>query len=97
MACITLIAPVAMATTQLARVIHYEGASTLHAVSRVERTLLRMSWVVATDPRRQAGITDAVDTVRVKYADSFTAHQSNIPLIRMAYVGARLGSNGASL
>ena len=49
MACITLTAPMAMATTQLARVIHYEDASTQQVESRVERTPLRMSWVVATD------------------------------------------------
>jgi len=49
MACITLIAPVAMATTQFARVIHYEDASTLHVENTVERTPLHMSWVVATD------------------------------------------------
>jgi len=49
MACITLFAPVAMATTQLSRVTHYEDASTLQVESNVERTPLRMSWVVATD------------------------------------------------
>ena len=49
MACITLFAPrVAMATTQLARVIHCEGVSS-PLVSNVERNSVRMSWVVVTD------------------------------------------------
>ena len=48
MACMTLNAPMAMATTQLARVIRYEDVSILEK-TRVERTPLRMSWVVATD------------------------------------------------
>ena len=50
MACITLFATrVAMATTQLARVIHCEGVSTPQLVSNVERNSVRMSWVVVTD------------------------------------------------
>lgn len=50
MACITLFAqPMAMATTQLARVIHYEDASTSQLASNVERKSLSMSWVVVTD------------------------------------------------
>ena len=48
MACMTLIAPMAMATTQLARVVRYEEASVLED-PRLERSPLRMSWVVATD------------------------------------------------
>ena len=48
MACITLMAPLAMATTQLASVIRYEDASTWQAPA-VNRITLRMSWVVATD------------------------------------------------
>lgn len=48
MACITWIAPMTMATTQLARVVRYEEASVLKN-PRLERTPLRMSWVVATD------------------------------------------------
>ena len=48
MACMTLIAPMAMATTQLARVVRYEETS-VSQETRVERTPLRMSWVVATD------------------------------------------------
>ena len=48
MACMTLIAPMTMATTQLARVVRYEEASVLENL-RLERTPLRMSWVVATD------------------------------------------------
>jgi hypothetical protein len=49
MACITLFAPMAMATTQLARVVRYENASSSHLVDNWENNLLRMSWVVATD------------------------------------------------
>ena len=48
MACMTLIAPMAMATTQLARVVRNEEASVLED-PRLERSPLRMSWVVATD------------------------------------------------
>ena len=48
MASMILIKPMAMATTQLARVVRYEKASVLEN-PRVERTPLRMSWVVATD------------------------------------------------
>lgn len=50
MACITLFAqPLAMATTQLARVVRYEEASNLHLESKMERAPLHMSWVVVTD------------------------------------------------
>ena len=50
MACITLFAPVAaMATTQLARVIHCDRVSSPQLVSNVERNSVRMSWVVVTD------------------------------------------------
>lgn len=50
MACITLFAqPVAMATTQLARVFHYQDALTSPWISNVERRPLSMSWVVVTD------------------------------------------------
>jgi|HubBroStandDraft_4_1064222.scaffolds.fasta_scaffold629819_1 hypothetical protein len=50
MACITLFAqPMAMATTQLARVIHYDNASPGRREGTVERKSLSMSWVVATD------------------------------------------------
>ena len=48
MACMTLIAPMAMATTQLARAVRYEETF-VSQETRVERTPLRMSWVVATD------------------------------------------------
>ena len=48
MACMTLIAPMAMATTQLAHVVRCEDAP-VSQETRVERTPLRMSWVVATD------------------------------------------------
>ena len=48
MACMTLNAPVAMATTHLARVVRYEE-TLVSQETRVERTPLRMSWVVATD------------------------------------------------
>jgi len=50
MACITLFAQtMAMATTQLARVIHYEDASPGQPGGTVESKSLRMSWVVVTD------------------------------------------------
>jgi len=38
-----------MATTQLARVVHYEDVSTPHLEGKVDRSSLRMSWVVVTD------------------------------------------------
>ena len=48
MSCMTLFAqPMAMATTELARVIHYEDAMQLEG--NLERNSLRMSWVVVTD------------------------------------------------
>jgi len=50
MACMTLFAPpLAMATTQLARVVHCEDASTSQFETKVDRTPLRLSWVVVTD------------------------------------------------
>jgi len=49
MACVTLFAPMAMATIELARAIHCEDAWTGQFDSNVERTSLRMSWVVVTD------------------------------------------------
>jgi len=49
MACITLAAPMAMATTQLARAAHYEHIRVGRLEINVERTPLRMSWVVVTD------------------------------------------------
>jgi hypothetical protein len=50
MACITLFAqPLAMATTQLARVIRYEDVPTWQLENNAERNILRMSWVVVTD------------------------------------------------
>jgi hypothetical protein len=48
MACMTLTQPLTMATTQLTRVAHQECASTRQFDSTVERTPLRMSWVVVT-------------------------------------------------
>jgi len=49
MACMTLFAqPMAMATTQLARVIHREDAFA-QLEGNLERNPLRMSWVVVTD------------------------------------------------
>lgn len=47
MACITLISPVAMATTQLERAIRYE-ASASGQVQSTEWQPLRMNWVVVT-------------------------------------------------
>ena len=50
MACMTLFAqPLAMATTQLARVVRYEEASNLHLENKMECAPLHMSWVVVTD------------------------------------------------
>jgi hypothetical protein len=49
MACMTLLAqPVAMATTQLARVIRYEVSAPQHE-QNTGRQPLRMNWVVVTD------------------------------------------------
>jgi hypothetical protein len=50
MACITLFEqPMAMATTQLARVIHYENVSSYQLEDHMEHESLSMSWVVVTD------------------------------------------------
>jgi hypothetical protein len=50
MACITLFAqPLAMATTQLARAVHYEDVTPWQLERNVERKPLSMSWVVVTD------------------------------------------------
>jgi hypothetical protein len=50
MACITLFAqPLAMATTQLARVVHYEDTPVWEFGNGVDRKSLSMSWVVVTD------------------------------------------------
>jgi hypothetical protein len=50
MACITLFAqPMAMATTEFARVVQREDASTWQMEPHVDRAPLRMSWVVVTD------------------------------------------------
>lgn len=50
MACITLFAaPMAMATTQLARVIRYDDTSTGQPEENPARNSLRMNWVVVTD------------------------------------------------
>ena len=49
MSCTTFFAqPMAMATTQIARVIHYEDAFA-QLKGNLERNSLRMSWVVVTD------------------------------------------------
>jgi hypothetical protein len=51
MACIALFAtqPLAMATTQLTRVIQHEHVFTWQMQARVERNPLRMSWAVVAD------------------------------------------------
>ena len=50
MACLTLFAPsMAMATTQLTHTIQQEAISPWRTSARMERSPLRMSWVVATD------------------------------------------------
>jgi len=48
MACIALLAPMAMATTQLARASCYEHIPAWQLVSNAESNSLRMSWVVVT-------------------------------------------------
>ena len=49
MACITLVAPLAMATTELARAAHYEVAGFRQFEINVAHTTLSASWVVVTD------------------------------------------------
>ncbi|SPF39697.1 hypothetical protein SBA1_290059 [Candidatus Sulfotelmatobacter kueseliae] len=49
MACITLSAPMAMATSELMHAIHYEDARTGQFESKEEGTSLRMSRVAVTD------------------------------------------------
>ena len=50
MACITLVAqPLTMATTQFARVVQYEDAPASQFEVKVDRSPLRMNWVVVTD------------------------------------------------
>ncbi len=54
MNCMTLfLQPIAMATTQLACVIHHENASSWQVQPKAEHRSLRMSWVVVTDERGQ--------------------------------------------
>jgi hypothetical protein len=50
MSCITFFAqPLAMATTQLARMVRSETASVWQFEDMMDRKLLSMSWVVVTD------------------------------------------------
>ncbi len=50
MACMTMFAPpLALTTTQLARVVRYEDGSAWQLEARAESTPLRMSWVVVSD------------------------------------------------
>jgi hypothetical protein len=50
MTCMTLlIHPMAMATTQLVRVIQHEDTSSWRTKPKAEQKPLRMSWVVVTD------------------------------------------------
>jgi hypothetical protein len=50
MVCMTVFAPpMAMATTQFARVVRYEASASWQMERNTERTPLRMSWVVVTD------------------------------------------------
>jgi hypothetical protein len=49
MNCTTLfLPPMAMATTQLARVSHHEDASSWMVAPKTDHSSLRMSWVVVT-------------------------------------------------
>jgi hypothetical protein len=50
MACMIQFAPaIAMATTPLARVDHFEDVSNWHIRQNVEHSPLRMNWVVVTE------------------------------------------------
>lgn len=49
MACMAAFAPMAMATTQVARVIRYESAGPWISEMATGRLPLRMNWVVVTD------------------------------------------------
>jgi hypothetical protein len=49
MACIAIFSPMAMATTQVTRVIRYESAEPRVSEKTSERQPLRMNWVVVTD------------------------------------------------
>ena len=49
MASITLLLPMAMATTELTHALPCEDVCALQTTSGAERNSLRMSWVVATD------------------------------------------------
>ena len=50
MACITVFAPtMAMATTQLSRVVRYEASASWQMEENSGRAPLRMSWVVVTE------------------------------------------------
>jgi hypothetical protein len=49
MACTALFTPMAMATTQVARVIRYQSAEPWISEKTTERQPLRMNWVVVTD------------------------------------------------
>jgi len=49
MACIAVFTPMAMATTQVARVIRYESAEPWILEKTMARQPLRMNWVVVTD------------------------------------------------
>jgi hypothetical protein len=56
MTCMTLfLQPMAMATTQLARVTHHEDAFSWQVKPKTEHKSLRMNWAVVTDEqgRRQ--------------------------------------------
>ena len=56
MACITLLPqPMAMATTQLTRVIRYENSAPWRSELNPERSL-RMNWVVVTDSNGSRGL-----------------------------------------
>jgi hypothetical protein len=49
MACMTVCAPaMAMATTQLARVVRYEAADAWYSEPSMDRRSLRLNWVVVT-------------------------------------------------
>ena len=50
MACITVFAPWAMATTQLTRIVPFEEVFPVQPETNLDRSTLRMSWVAAVGP-----------------------------------------------
>lgn len=85
MACMTLFAqPLARATTQPARVIHYQDALQ-QLEGNPERNSLGMSWAVVSDGNGGKKTSNAVDTVSGSALTvPWTSYASNIPLTMTA-------------